>query len=152
MDVSLSKERGTKMKCIGIFINCKETPFVDLILAHRKRVETRTKDVFKNLFGGLEDDWVALIETGNGVPMIKGEARIKHGCFVDADTFKKCIKDIACIDDGSKYDSDKGKWCYPITWAYKTRTFPLPKNAVRHGRSWCEFEVSYEEMYGRNSD
>lgn len=142
------------MKCIGIFVNCKETPFVDLIMAHRKRFETRTKDVFGKIFDYAHASFadVALIETGNGVPMIKGQARLQHGCFVEADVFSKCIKEIACIDDGSKYDSDKGKWCYPITWAYKTRTFPLPKNAVRHGRSWCEFEVTYDEMYDKYSD
>lgn len=136
------------MKCIGIYINCKETPFVDLIMEHRKVFETRTKNVFKGLFeDGYDGTNVALIETGKGVPMIKGIAQINRGCFVDSNTFNKCIKSLARIDDGSKYDSNKGKWCYPIVWVYKTRIFPLPKDVIRHGRSWCEFEVDYSEMY-----
>ena len=140
------------MKVKGIFINCKDEPFVDLIMENRKRVETRTKDVFKGLFGDVGQEFVALIETGKGTPMIKGQIGIRHGCFVDAETFNSCVRPLACVDYGSKYDSDKGKWCYPITWAYKTRVFPLPKNAVRHGRSWCEFEVEYNEMYDAYSD
>lgn len=141
-----------KFKEKGIFINCKDEPFVELIMEHRKRVETRTKDVFKGLFDGKDSEFVFLIETGNGVPIIRGEARIERGCFVDAEVFDKCMRSLSCVYKGSKYDSDKGKWCYPIRWAYKTRTFHLPKNAVRHGRSWCEFEVSYEEMYDKYSD
>ena len=66
------------MKVKGIFINCKDEPFVDLIMENRKRVETRTKDVFKGLFGDVGQEFVALIETGKGTPTIKGQIGIRH--------------------------------------------------------------------------
>ena len=37
------------------------------------------------------------------------------------------------------YTSANGKWFYHLANAEECTPYPLPENAVRHGRSWCEF-------------
>ena len=129
----------------GIFINEDDIPFALLIGQGKKTIETRTKDMLGKLVG----ERVALISTSKKrMPLIVGYATITAKQFVP-----ECMLDsteartLTHIPKGSKYDKyvyNKnaycyGKWCYVMRWPEVCQPSPLPLEAVRHGRSYCEF-------------
>ena len=121
----------------GIFINEDgKVKFAHEIANRRKPVETRNRKMLSALVGKR----VALIATGKGKkPTIVGYATITHEWWYPKE-YMNNIRHATLIPAGSKYDStDKGKWCYWMSWAEPCEEYPLPTSAIRHGRSWCEF-------------
>lgn len=124
----------------GIFVNSDGcVPYADAIVSGIKTIETRNRDMLSHLVG----EHVAVIRTRRGKnPTIVGYVTIKGKAFANASEFE-LIREYTLIPVGSKYDvHGKGKWCYLLSDAEKCEPWTLPRNAVRHGRSWCEFYFS----------
>ena len=122
----------------GIFVNSDGcVPYADAIVSGIKTIETRNRDMLRDLLGTR----VAVVSTHRGKnPTIVGYVSIVSRLFVNAKAFE-IFRDATLIPVGSKYDvHGKGKWLYGLADAEKCEPYPLPKNAVRHGRSWCEFD------------
>ena len=122
----------------GIFVNSDGGIFyADAIVEGYKTIETRNRDMLSHLVGKR----VAVVKTRRGKnPTIVGYVRIKSKLFVDAKAFE-VFRDATLIPVGSKYDCHgKGKWLYSLVEPEKCLPYPLPESAVRHGRSWCEFD------------
>jgi len=101
-----------------------------------KVMETRTRNVLKSLIGKR----VAVIETGRGKSMIVGYINIDKYEYIEKEQFDKMYM-FHCVPAGSKYDCKKGsgKYCYWVSNPIPCEPYPVPENAVKHGRSWCEF-------------
>ena len=122
----------------GIFVNSDGcVPYAEAIVSGIKTIETRNRDMLSELVGKN----VAVVQTRRGKnPTIVGYVRIASKLFVDANAFE-VFREYTLIPVGSKYDCHgKGKWLYILENGEKCLPYPLPKSAVRHGRSWCEFE------------
>ena len=101
-----------------------------------KPIETRTKNMLAELVG----ERVAVIRTRRGkAPTVLGYVDVvssahRNGKWLDEN------RDKTLIPAGSKYDVNGwAKWCYFLENPAPCDPYPLPENAVRHGRSWCEF-------------
>lgn len=101
-----------------------------------KTIETRNKNMLSECIG----ERVAVIRTRNGKnPIVIGYVDIIIATFCGKDEFPLHY-DEHLIPPGSKYDvRGKGKWFYWLENPDTCKPYPLPKDAVRHGRSWCEF-------------
>ena len=109
--------------------------FASWIADNLKPWETRSRDMLRALVG----ERVAIVLTGKGHPVVIGYADMTGKHFCDASEFQKHF-DKHLVPAGSAYDcKGKGKWCYHMENAKRCKPFLLPENAVRHGRSWCEF-------------
>lgn len=123
----------------AIFINCNGIPFVDLILNREKLYETRTRDTLGRFLG----DRVLLVETGHGMPMVKGSAVIKSIHQVFTRSAWETYRQQACIPSGSKFDwndTTKKKVLYFFADVVPCDPFPLPSSCRRHGRVWAEYD------------
>lgn len=123
-----------KMK--GIFVNEDGgIRYAEAIVSGIKKVETRSR----NMLGKLLGERVAIVRTHRGKsPMVVGYATITCVWKYNAEMMNNIRRDTL-IPVGSKYDTGS-RWCYWMSGAEKCDPYPLPKNAVRHGRSWCEWE------------
>lgn len=121
---------------IGIFVNDKEAPYSTLIGLNLKTIETRSKDMLKSCVGHR----VALVSTGKSkCPMIVGYADIVCKSFCPSEYFAD-FQHLHLVSSDSKYNTNgKGKWFYFCDNGTLCEMYPLPENAIRHGRSWCEF-------------
>lgn len=110
--------------------------YATLIARGWKTIETRKKNMLRSLVG----ERVAIVRTGRGkVPEIIGYVDVVRYEFCPFCLFEM-YRDLTCIPQGSKYDvSGRGKWFYHLANAETCDPYPLPADAVRHGRSWCEF-------------
>ena len=92
--------------------------------------------MLKNLIGKR----VAIIRTCRGKnPVIVGYVTIDKAWFCPAYDFDK-YRDKTMIPAGSAYDCNtRGKWFYELSNPEECPAYDLPQNAVRHGRSYCEF-------------
>ena len=118
----------------GIFINCSVFPFIYYILNGSKTVETRTRNVFKNLIG----ERVALIRTGKGIPMVYGYATLGTPYRVGRDDSRSRVHAfIACTE----YDIKPGKTklFYPLLDVKSCDPYPVPTDRINHGRSYTEW-------------
>lgn len=116
----------------AIFVNGDEYPFPELLATGFKTAETRSKRMLSALVG--ESD-VAIVETSKKhKPMIIGYVDVTEESYCKIDD----VRDKVLIPKGSKFDAEY-KWCYFVKNAIRVKPYPLPENAVRHGRSWCEF-------------
>ena len=121
----------------GIFVNERGCMRYAYYLARGiKTIETRSK----NMLGSLVGKRVAIIRTRQGLaPLVVGYADIVRSAFCKAEDFDKYF-DQHLVQPGSMYDCHgRGKWFYYMENAEACEPFPLPADAVRHGRSWCEF-------------
>ena len=79
---------------------------------------------------------VAVVKTGCGKPMVVGYVDIvnaRHTLFTRAaDAYE-----LTFVPEGSKYADNR--YFYLLRNAEECDPYPLPENAKRHGRSWCEF-------------
>ena len=110
--------------------------YAEAIAKGLKRIETRNRNTLANLLG----EKVAIVRTRRGKnPTVVGYVHM----------FCVSREDRGWLDDhrmatlipvGSKYDTAP-KWCYWLDDAEECEPYPLPANAVRHGRSWCEFNA-----------
>lgn len=121
----------------GIFVNengCIK--YAELITQGYKPVETRAKNMLANCVGHR----VAIIRTRrNKKPTILGYADMVKAEFNSVEWFNDNFN-LHGVPSGSLYDCHgKGKWCYWFENAETCTPYELPKTAIRHGRSWCEF-------------
>ena len=122
---------------IGIFINDQEFPYSAFILNGFKTYETRNRQTLRGLVGRR----VAIIRTGKGRPMVVGEIDLGGAQIVDAEEFLHVVSCTYVFPDSSRYPRPgQKKVCYRVSnpeW-YPV-AYPLPADAIRHGRVWCEF-------------
>lgn len=135
-----------KKKMKAIYLNCKDVPFdVDIFDTCRKHYETRNRDTLrgmfkKSMFGrheALQD--VAVIRTGKGRAVVIGYITLHSGVRCSATEWNDSIREKSCVPSGSKYDNPAGKYVYWIHDTRRCEPYPVPSNAVKHGRSWCEW-------------
>lgn len=122
----------------AIFVrNTRELKYADKLANHSKIAESRTRDTLSAVMW----EEIAIIRTGSGKPMVIGYGFIGSKICVDKELFDEFFKDH-CVPSGSKYDcpEDGFKWLYYFDYAFTCNPYPVPKNAVRHGRVWCEWE------------
>ena len=88
---------------------------------------------------------VSIVSTKRGRrPLVIGYADMVDYFFCPICLFEM-YRDETMIPPGSKYDVSvvsggrSGKWFYKMANAETCVPFELPADAVRHGRSWCEF-------------
>ena len=121
----------------GIFVNengCVR--YAEAIAKGYKPIETRTRNMLADCVGHR----VAIVRTHRGKkPTVIGYADIVLAVKKDRQWLDE-HRNLTLIPEGSKYDC-KGafKWCYQIANPEECEPFELPADAVRHGRSWCEF-------------
>lgn len=121
----------------GIFVNSDGcVPYADAIVDGYKAVETRNRNMLKDLVG----ERVAVIRTRRGKnPTVVGYVDIGDAYFCPAAVFDQ-HRDLTLVPSGSRYDvNGRGKWLYDLWNAERCEPYPLPSDAVRHGRSWCEW-------------
>lgn len=113
-----------------------ESTYVEEIMRGNKTMETRSKNMLRALVG----ERVAVVRTGRGKkPTVVGTVYISDAEFIPADLWDMYREDTL-VPWGSKHDCrGKGKWGYILEAPQECVPYPLPENAVRHGRSWCEF-------------
>lgn len=121
----------------GIFVNengC--VPYAQAIVAGIKPVETRSRHMLRRLIG----ERVAIVRTRRGIaPTVVGYATISKAAFWSASELDE-RRNLTLIPEGSQYDAKgRGKWVYHMTDPEPCECYLLPEDAVRHGRSWCEF-------------
>ena len=121
----------------GIFVNENGgIRYADAIVNGIKTIETRNRNMLRALVG----ERVAVVRTRrNSRPTVVGYVDIVRDEFCPYCLFEM-YRDETLIPPGSQYDvRGRGKWFYLLENAEKCATYPLPADAVRHGRSWCEF-------------
>ena len=128
----------------AVFINCRRIPFVDLIGSGSKPYETRTR----NMLGRFIGEQILLTETGKGDPVVRFSAIVDSVIPVRSRSEWERYRQVACIPVGSEYDwkdDTKVKWLYHLANVRPVTPFPLPKDAVRHGLTWAEYDgdISY---------
>lgn len=119
----------------GFFLNCSGNTFDADIFSGKKKIETRTR----NMLSKLNHERVAVIKTGKGKPVVIGTVTINGWCYPCKPIWDSLQRKAACIEPGSKYDCETGKYCYFLENPIPCDPYPVPANAVRHGRSWCEW-------------
>jgi len=121
----------------GIFVNENGgIPYASAIAMGVKPIETRSR----NMLGSLVGQRVAVIRTRRGKrPTIVGYADIVKAEFCPASEFDRYRIDTL-IPEGSAYDvKGAGKWFYYMANPAICLPHELPADAIRHGRSYCEF-------------
>ena len=112
-------------------------PYASAIVHGHKPIETRSR----RMLSGCVGDRVAVIRTGRGSPVVVGYVKIVRESFCPADRFES-FRDLTLIPPGSKFDCrGRGKWFYWLSRPEWCKPYPLPAGAIRHGRSWAEWEV-----------
>ena len=122
-----------------LYINCTDVPYVDEIIAHRKRYETRSRNTLRRLAGKR----VLIAETGNGQPLVRcsayiGTKPIKITSGDDWEWYRSAHR----VPKGSAYDWTPGtdvKWLYELIDVRPVKPF-YPVTGIRHGRVWAEFD------------
>lgn len=121
----------------GIFVNEDGgVPYARAIVSGVKTIETRKRDMLRACVG----ERIAVVRTRrNRVPTIIGYVTITHGLRMSAEWLDE-NRNRTLIPVGSKYDTNKyPKYAYFLENAELCEPYPLPADAVRHGRSWVEF-------------
>jgi hypothetical protein len=120
-----------------VFINCSSVPFLDLIMALRKRFETRTRNTLRAVVGRR----VFLAETGSGHrPLVRCSAIIGEPVVVRSREQWEQVRPACHVPAGSAYDwtpSTKAKYLYPLIDVVPCAPF-TPQEGVRHGRVYME--------------
>lgn len=113
-------------------------PYASAIVGGYKNIETRNR----NVLWQLEGERVAVVRTRRGKkPTVIGFVDVVGKQFYSVDKFHECFSQHL-VPPGSKYDAvGKGKWVYYLANPEAVEPFLLPADAIRHGRSWCEFEM-----------
>lgn len=122
-----------------VYINCKLFPFIEWIIAGLKTMETRNKNMLKNLIGKT----VYLAETGkHKKPIVYCSCIISDPIIVqDKKTYNKYRKQTHVIK-GTCFDftkETKQKVLYPLLNVQPVKKpFVVPDNIVRYGRTYSE--------------
>ena len=126
----------------GIFVNEDGgVRYAEAIVKGYKPIETRNRNMLKSLVG----ERVAVVRTRRGDhPMVVGFVDIVSAEYHTAEWLDS-HRDQTLIPPGSKHDcAGKGKWCYLLANPGDLyEPLPLPYDAIRHGLSWCEFDLHF---------
>ena len=110
--------------------NCSR--YADLIASGIKTIETRSR----NMLSALVGERVAIVRTVSGKnPLVIGYVDMVVSVHSDkpaADCYESTF-----VPEGSKFAGNR--WFYLLRNAERCQPYALPENAIRHGRSWCEF-------------
>ena len=110
------------MKMFGIYVHQNRVRYADLIVEGYKPVETRTRNMLKNLIGQR----VAVIRTRDGKPAdIVGYVTINRAEYHTRDELDSDAMRLwqTLIPPGSRYDcTGAGKWCYYLSRPEKLDT------------------------------
>lgn len=119
----------------GIFVNEDGgIHYATAIVSGLKTIETRSRNMLASLVGKR----VAIVRTRRGQnPVVVGYADIVWA-ERNGEPWMHNHRHMTLIPEGSKYDTGS-RWCYFLGRAERCEPYPLPANAVRHGRSWCEW-------------
>ena len=124
----------------GIFV--KGPFFPDFIIDGNKTIETRSRDMLKRLVGQR----VAVIETGvfKEGPRVVGYVTITGKWHCPAAEFDNYFYQHWVLNDDKFYTDSRGKWMYELADPERLPYcgYKLPADAIRHGRSWCEFTIN----------
>lgn len=120
---------------LGIFVNEDGgIHYADAIVRGYKTIETRNRNTLKAVVG----ERVAVVRTRrNKRPVVVGYVSIPFGLWYGNGLLEH-MREQTLIPPGSKYDKRNG-WGYRLEDPEPCDPYPLPSDAVRHGRSWCEF-------------
>ena len=119
----------------AMFINENERPYAYYIVTGLKTIETRSRNMLAPLVG----ERVAVVRTFRGAPaLVVGYVTVVDSARKDW-YYLNAHRGDTLIWGGSAYDTPV-RWCYFLENATECEWYPLPADAVRHGRSWCEFE------------
>lgn len=106
-----------------------------------KTKETRTRRTLDRLCG---PDPVYIIRTGRGRrPMIIGKCKLSGPVWYDVEKLHRpeTIDETFVFPGGPCDVETGGKWLYDV---YDAKPLPydvpVPENAIRHGRTWIEFD------------
>ena len=123
-----------------VFINCKSVPYVDMIISGKKLFETRNRNTLKS----LAYNYVYIAETGKGCkPMIKAVAALMPPVAITSRDMWRDLRRYTRVPVKSEQEWNKNtnvKYIYELRCVQPVPVpFPLPDNAVRHGRVWAEY-------------
>lgn len=121
----------------GMFINCDGPDYAGAIVKRLKTIETRNRNMLRELVG----EWVAVVKTKRGhKPMVIGTVFVVSAQPIEKYEAFEFYREWTLIPRGSKFDfNGTRKWFYFLACGEPCEPYELPANAVRHGRSWCEF-------------
>lgn len=123
----------------GIFV--KGPFYASFICDGTKTIETRSRDMLKKLVG----ERVAVINTGIWKrPRVIGYVTITGKWYCPDDKFDDYFYKHWVMAGDEFYTAGRGKWMYELTDPEELPLvgYELPADAVRHGRSWCEFTIN----------
>lgn len=121
-----------------VFINCKKVPYVDMIIDHKKKYETRTRNILRSLVGRR----ILIAETGKGMPDIRCSAILDAPIIVTDKQSWDNFKPETCVPDGNEHDWNENtqcKWLYRLLEVHELYNIPW-KEGKRHGITWMEYE------------
>ncbi len=124
-----------------LFINCRIQDFIADMISGRKKYETRTKNMLRELTGKT----VYIAETGRGRPIIRAIVTItEHLVITTAEEFERMRPDT-CIRPGGPYDYTGGKkHLYKLDNVTEIEPF-RPAESTRHGRVWMDYNGKESE-------
>ena len=129
-----------------VFINCRTAPFLVYIMQKLKIYETRTR----NTLWLFENQRVYLAETGHGAPVIRCSAIIRSAVPVRSRSVWCSLRRQHMVPTCGKYDwtsSTTVKYLYKLDDVRPVPVpFPLPADAVRHGRVWAEYQNEVSKL------
>lgn len=124
-----------------IFINCRKDPFLDDIMRLLKEYETRNRDTLHRFLG----ERVLLAETGRGDPLVRCYATIGHIVEVYTHQQWESYRSKTRVRSDSSYEWKPGQKKKVLYHMEDVQPIPvpfrLPPSAVRHGRTWAEYEL-----------
>jgi hypothetical protein len=119
---------------IIVFVNCKLFPFISWIIAGKKLFETRNRNTLGRFIGKT----VYFAETGKGRrPVVRCSCMITELVTVTDRATYNDYRKPAMIKKGSVFDwkeTTRKKCLYKLEGVKACEPFPLPENAVYHGR------------------
>ena len=123
----------------AIYVNEDHMPYANWIVSGLKTIETRNK----NMLGKIVGERVAIIATAHKGykrhdPCIIGYATIAKAEHVTQDEFE-LYREETMIGKEDPYNCDsRGKWLYFMEDPCAIYPTPLPRNVIKHGRSYAE--------------
>lgn len=125
------------MKAMYVY-QTKYIRYAEAIVLGLKPIETRNR----NMLSALVGERVAVIRTMAGKKaMVVGYVTVTSAIRLGAKQLD-ANRDKTLIPPGSRFDcTGSGKWCYFLADAEICEPYEVPSSAVKHGRSWCEFEI-----------
>lgn len=122
-----------------VFINCDTAPFMADIMHLLKQLETRGKDMLRQLAGQR----VLLAESSRSAPpVVRCAVTIGHARTITSRAEWDALRPLHRVPVGNPYDwtpATKVKHAYPLKDLTPIETPFIPPEDVRHGHVWMEY-------------